>query len=110
MRKAGVANLTKARVGYVFLSSSAKGFVPARSCYQLQVFLSDRWTRLHYGRVDPLVHRVLAPLKEIKKEFIKTTSSVQSTCTHSAFFVKVNWAKAPRRLPKNLNIVSTLAD
>jgi hypothetical protein len=44
-------NLTRARVGIMFLPSSAKDFVPDGSCYELQVFLSDRWTRLLYGRV-----------------------------------------------------------
>jgi hypothetical protein len=39
-------------------------------CCELQIFLSDRWTRLLYGRgnADPLVHRILGLLKEIKKE------------------------------------------
>jgi len=64
-------NLTEARVGYVFLPSSAKDFVhggvvlrtPRFSIGPLDTFAL--WSR---GNVDPLIHRVLSLLKEIKKE------------------------------------------
>ena len=64
-------NLTKARVGYMFLPSSAKDFVPdgvvlrppGFSIGPLDTFAL--WSR---GNVDPLVHRVLSLLKEIKGE------------------------------------------
>jgi DNA-binding transcriptional LysR family regulator len=64
-------NLTKARVGYMFLPSSAKDFVPdgvvlrppGFSIGPLDTFAL--WAR---GNVDPLVHRVLSVLKEVKRE------------------------------------------
>ena len=64
-------NLTEARVGYVFLPSSAKDFVhggvvlrtPRFSIGPLETFAL--WSR---GNVDPLVHRVLSLLKEVRKE------------------------------------------
>lgn len=64
-------NLTKARVGYMFLPSSAKDFVPdgvvlrppGFSIGPLDTFAL--WSR---GNVDPLIHRVLSLLKEIKGE------------------------------------------
>jgi DNA-binding transcriptional LysR family regulator len=64
-------NLTKARAGYMFLPSSAKDFVPdgvvlrppGFSIGPLDTFAL--WSR---GNVDPLVHRVLSFLKEIKRE------------------------------------------
>jgi DNA-binding transcriptional LysR family regulator len=64
-------NLTKARVGYVFLPSSAKDFVPDGVVLRTPGFSIGPldtlalWSR---GDVDPLVHRVLSLLKEIKKE------------------------------------------
>ena len=65
-------NLTKARVGYMFLPSSAKDFVPdgvvlrppGFSIGPLDTFAL--WSR---GNVDSLVHRVLNLLKEIKRGF-----------------------------------------
>jgi DNA-binding transcriptional LysR family regulator len=64
-------NLTRARVGIMFLPSSAKDFVldavvlrtPGISIGPLDTFAL--WTR---GNVDPLVHRVLSLLKEVGKE------------------------------------------
>ena len=64
-------NLTKARVGYMFLPSSAKGFVPdgvvlrtpGFSIGPLETFAL--WSR---GNVDPLVHRVISLLRQIKRE------------------------------------------
>jgi hypothetical protein len=64
-------NLTKARAGYMFLPSSARDFVPdgvvlrppGFSIGPLDTFAL--WSR---GNVDPLVHRVLSLLKEIRKE------------------------------------------
>jgi DNA-binding transcriptional LysR family regulator len=64
-------NLTRARVGVMFLPSSAKNFVPDAvvlrtpgfSIGQLETFAL--WSR---GNVDPLVHRVLGLLKDVRKE------------------------------------------
>jgi DNA-binding transcriptional LysR family regulator len=64
-------NLTKARAGYMFLPCSAKDFVPdgvvlrptGFSIGPLETFAL--WAR---SNVDPLVHRVLSLLKEIKKD------------------------------------------
>ena len=64
-------NPTKARVGYMLLPSSAKDFVsdgvvlrtPGFSIGPLDTFAL--WSG---GNVDPLVHRVLSLLKEIKRE------------------------------------------
>jgi DNA-binding transcriptional LysR family regulator len=64
-------NLTRARVGIMFLPSSAKDFVPDAvvlrspgfSIGPLETFAL--WSR---GNVDPLVHRVLGLLKEVRKE------------------------------------------
>ena len=56
-------NLTKARVGYVFLPSSAKDFVPDGVVLRTPGFSIGPldtlalWSR---GNVDPLVHRVLS--------------------------------------------------
>lgn len=44
-------NLTKAGAGYMFLPRLQKTLFLMGSCYELQVFQSDRWTRLLYGRV-----------------------------------------------------------
>jgi DNA-binding transcriptional LysR family regulator len=63
--------LTKARAGYMFLPSSAEDFVPdgvvlrppGFSIGPLDTFAL--WSR---GNVDPLIHRVLSLLKEIKRE------------------------------------------
>jgi DNA-binding transcriptional LysR family regulator len=64
-------NLTKARVGYMFLPASAKDFVPdgvvlrppGFSIGPLDTFAL--WSR---GNVDPLIHRVLSLLREVRKE------------------------------------------
>jgi DNA-binding transcriptional LysR family regulator len=64
-------NLTKARVGYMFLPSSAKDFVPDGVVLRTPGFsigpldMFALWSR---GNVDPLVHRILSLLKEIKRE------------------------------------------
>ncbi len=64
-------NLTKARVGFMFLPSSAKDFVPdgvvlrppGFSIGPLDTFAL--WSR---GNVDALVHRVLSLLREVREE------------------------------------------
>jgi hypothetical protein len=64
-------NLTKARVGYVFLPSSAKDFVPEGVVLRapnLSIGPLDTFALWSRGNVDPLVHRVLSLLKEIKRE------------------------------------------
>jgi DNA-binding transcriptional LysR family regulator len=64
-------NLTKARVGYVFLPSSAKDFVPDGVVLRTPGFSIgplDTFALWSRGNVDPLIHRVLSLLKEIKKE------------------------------------------
>ena len=64
-------NLTKARAGYMFLPSSAKDFVPDGVVLRTPSFSIGPldtlalWSR---GNADPLVHRVLTLLKEIKRE------------------------------------------
>jgi len=61
----------KARVGYVFLPPSAKDFVPDGIVLRTPSFsigpfdMFALWSR---GNVDPLIHRVLSLLKEIKSE------------------------------------------
>ena len=70
-------NLTRARVGVMFLPSSAKNFVPDAvvlrtpgfSIGQLETFAL--WSR---GNVDPLVHRVLGLLKDVRKELREESS------------------------------------
>jgi DNA-binding transcriptional LysR family regulator len=64
-------NLTKARAGYMFLPSSAKDFVPDGVVLRAPGFSIgplDTFALSSRGNVDPLVHRVLSLLKEIKVE------------------------------------------
>jgi DNA-binding transcriptional LysR family regulator len=64
-------NLTKARVGYIFLPSSAKDFVPDGVVLRTPRFSVgplDTFALWSRGNVDPLVHRVLSLLREIKRE------------------------------------------
>ena len=64
-------NLTKARVGYMFLPSSAKDFVPDGVVLRTPGFSIgplDTFALWSRGNVDPLVHRVLSLLKGIKRE------------------------------------------
>jgi DNA-binding transcriptional LysR family regulator len=64
-------NLTKARVGYMFLPSSAKDFVPDGVVLRTPGFSIgplDTFALWSRGNVDPLVHRVLSLLTEIKRE------------------------------------------
>jgi DNA-binding transcriptional LysR family regulator len=64
-------NLTNARVGFAFLPASAKGFVPEGVVLRTPDFSVgplDTFALWSRGNVDPLVHRVLGLLKEIKTE------------------------------------------
>ena len=64
-------NLTKARVGYRFLPSSAKDFVPDGVVLRTPGFSIgplDTFALWSSGNVDPLVHRILSLLKEIKRK------------------------------------------
>lgn len=64
-------NLTKARVGYMFLPSSAKDFVPDGVVIRTPSFSIgplDTFALWSRGNVDPLVHRVLSLLREVRKE------------------------------------------
>jgi DNA-binding transcriptional LysR family regulator len=64
-------NLTKARVGYMFLPSSARDFVPDGVVLRTPGFSIgslDTFALWSRGNVDPLVHRVLSLLKEVKRE------------------------------------------
>jgi hypothetical protein len=64
-------NLTKARAGYMFLPSSAKDFVPDGVVLRTPGFSIgplDTFALWSSGNVDPLVHRILSLLKEIKRE------------------------------------------
>jgi DNA-binding transcriptional LysR family regulator len=64
-------NLTKARVGYMFLPASARDFVPDGVVLRTPGFSIgplDTFALWSRGNVDPLVHRILSLLKEIKKE------------------------------------------
>jgi len=64
-------NLTKARVGYMFLPSSAKDFVPNGVVLRTPGFSIgplDTFALWSRGNVDPLVHRILSLLQEIKRE------------------------------------------
>ena len=64
-------NLTKARVGFMFLPSSAKDFVPDGVVLRTPGFSIgplDTFALWSRGNVDPLVHRILSLLKEIKRE------------------------------------------
>jgi hypothetical protein len=63
-------NLTKARAGYMFLPSSAKDFVPNGVVLRTPNFPIgplDTFALWLRGK-DPLVHRILSLLKEIKRE------------------------------------------
>jgi DNA-binding transcriptional LysR family regulator len=64
-------NLTKARAGIMFLPSSAKDFVPDGVVLRTPGFSIgplDTFALWSHGNVDPLVHRVLSLLKEVRKE------------------------------------------
>ena len=64
-------NLTKARVGYMFLPSSAKDFVPDGVVLRPPGFSSgplDTFALWSRGNVDPLIHRVLGLLNDVRKE------------------------------------------
>lgn len=64
-------NLTKARAGYMLLPSSAKHFIPDGVVLRTPAFSIgplDTFALWSRGNVDPLVHRVLTLLKEIKRE------------------------------------------
>jgi LysR family hca operon transcriptional activator len=64
-------NLTKARVGYMFLPSSAKDFVPDGVVLRTPGFSIgplDTFALWSRGNVDPLVHRILSLLKGKKRE------------------------------------------
>jgi DNA-binding transcriptional LysR family regulator len=64
-------NLTKARVGFMFLPSSAKDFVPDGVVLRTPGFSIgplDTFALWSSGNVDPLVHRVLSLLREVRKE------------------------------------------
>jgi DNA-binding transcriptional LysR family regulator len=64
-------NLTRARVGYVFLPSSEEDFVPDGVVLRTPGFpigSLDTFALWSRGNVDPLVHQVLSLLKEIKRE------------------------------------------
>jgi DNA-binding transcriptional LysR family regulator len=64
-------NLTKARVGYMFLPSSAKDFVPDGVVLRtpgLSIGPLDTFALWSRGNVEPLVHRILSLLKEVKRE------------------------------------------
>jgi hypothetical protein len=64
-------NLTRDRVGIMFLPSSAKDFVPDGVVSRTPGFSIgplDTFALWSRGNVDPLIHRVLGLLKEIRKE------------------------------------------
>ena len=64
-------NLINARVGFAFLPASAKGFVPEGVVLRTPDFSIgplDTFALWSRGNTDPLVHRVLGVLKEIKRE------------------------------------------
>ena len=64
-------NLTKARVGFMFLPSSAKDFVPDGVVLRTPGFSIgplDTFALWSRANVDPLVHRVLSLLREVRKE------------------------------------------
>ncbi len=64
-------NLTNARVGFAFLPSSAKDFVPDGVVLRTPAFSIgplDTFALWSRGNVDPLIHRVLGLLKEIREE------------------------------------------
>ena len=64
-------NLTNARAGIMFLPSSAKDFVPDGVVLRTPGFSIgslDTFALWSRGNVDPLVHRVLSLLKEVRKE------------------------------------------
>jgi DNA-binding transcriptional LysR family regulator len=64
-------NLTNARVGFAFLPASAKDFVPDGVVLRSPGFSIEPldtfalWSR---GNVDPLIHRVLTLLQEVRNE------------------------------------------
>jgi DNA-binding transcriptional LysR family regulator len=63
--------LTRARMGIMFLPSSAKDFVPDGVVLRTPSFSIgplDTFALWSRGNVDPLVHRVLSFLKEVRKE------------------------------------------
>jgi DNA-binding transcriptional LysR family regulator len=76
-------NLTKARVGYMFLPSSAKDFVPEGVVLRNPGFSIgplDTFALWSRGNVDPLVHRVLSVLKGNQEGVIRQKEkSVEST-------------------------------
>jgi hypothetical protein len=64
-------NLTKARVGFMFIPSSAKDFVPDGVVLRTPGFSIaplDTFALWSRANVDPLVHRVLSLLREVRKE------------------------------------------
>jgi DNA-binding transcriptional LysR family regulator len=64
-------NLTMARMGIMFLPSSAKDFVPDGVVLRTPSFSIgplDTFALWSRGNVDPLVHRVLSLLNEVRKE------------------------------------------
>jgi hypothetical protein len=64
-------NLTRARVGVMFLPSSAKNFVPDAVVLRTPAFSIghlETFALWSGGNIDPLVHRVLGLLKEVRKE------------------------------------------
>jgi DNA-binding transcriptional LysR family regulator len=64
-------NLTKARVGFMFLPSSAKDFVPDGVVLRTPGFSIgplDTFALWSRGNVDPLVNRVLSLLRDVRKE------------------------------------------
>jgi DNA-binding transcriptional LysR family regulator len=64
-------NLTKARAGYMFLPASAKDFVPDGVVLRTPGFSIgplDTFALWSSANIDPLVHRVVSLLKEVKKE------------------------------------------
>jgi hypothetical protein len=64
-------NLTKARVGFMFLPSSAKDFVPDGVVLRTPGFSIgplDTFALWSRSNVDPLVNRVLSLLREVRKE------------------------------------------
>jgi DNA-binding transcriptional LysR family regulator len=64
-------NLTKARVGFMFLPSSAKDFIPDGVVLRTPDFSIgplDTFALWSRGNVDPHVNRVLSLLREVRKE------------------------------------------
>ena len=70
MEKALSPSLT-ARAGYMFLPASAKDFVPDGVVLRTPGFSIgplDTFALWSSANIDPLVHRVVSLLKEVKKE------------------------------------------